>query len=35
MAKNVDEWIYVWKVPVGKSFSYIVGMKKLILNISI
>lgn len=23
MVKNVNEWIYVWKVPVGKSFSYI------------
>lgn len=28
MVKNVNEWIYVWKVPVGKSFSYIVGMEK-------
>lgn len=28
MAKNIDEWIYVWKIPVGKSFSYIVGMEK-------
>ena len=28
MVKNINEWIYVWKVPVGKSFSYIVGMEK-------
>ena len=28
MTKNIDEWIYVWKIPVGKSFSYIVGMEK-------
>lgn len=28
MAKNIDEWIYVWKIPVGKLFSYIVGMEK-------
>lgn len=28
MVKNVNEWIYVWKIPVGKSFSYIVGMEK-------
>ena len=26
--KNIDEWIYVWKIPVGKSASYIVGMEK-------